>query len=36
MTHIAAEMIQQGMNPAGFSCWSGSSGGSTVVVQGRK
>lgn len=32
MTNIAEQMVKQGMNPAGFSCWPGSGGGSTVVV----
>jgi hypothetical protein len=32
MTNIAEAMVKQNMNPAGFDCWPGGSGGSTVVV----
>jgi len=35
MTHIAADMIQQNMNPAGFSCWQGSGGGATVIAPSK-
>jgi hypothetical protein len=34
MTHIAAEMVQNGQNPAGFNCWAGSGGSSVVVPKG--
>jgi regulator of protease activity HflC (stomatin/prohibitin superfamily) len=32
MANIAEAMVKQNMNPAGFNCWQGGGGGSTVVV----